>query len=203
MSRQILLGAGGHAKEALNILLQTYSESEVSLFDNTPNATDSLFGIFPIYHQVEHLRVSDTLYLGTGGIKVRILLSNLIKDVGAEWRGLCSKNTTIGTYGVVLNNVDIMDDVQISNDVRIGEGTLLNRNSNIHHDVNIGTYCEIAPSVQLLGNVTLGNQVFVGAGAIIFPEVTVGDGAIIGAGSVVTKDVLPNTKVLGNPAKSI
>ena len=49
----------------------------------------------------------------------------------------------------------------------------------------------------------IGNDVWIGARVIILPGVNVGTGAIIGAGSVVTKDVLPNSIVAGNPAKSI
>jgi acetyltransferase-like isoleucine patch superfamily enzyme len=43
----------------------------------------------------------------------------------------------------------------------------------------------------------------IGAGAIIVCGVTIGEGAMVGAGSVVTKDVTPNTLVVGNPAKPI
>jgi carbonic anhydrase/acetyltransferase-like protein (isoleucine patch superfamily) len=35
------------------------------------------------------------------------------------------------------------------------------------------------------------------------PGIRVGDGSIVGAGSVVTKDVPPNSIVVGNPAKVV
>ena len=41
----------------------------------------------------------------------------------------------------------------------------------------------------------------IGSGATILSNVTIGEGAIVGAGSVVTRDVPPNTIVVGNPAK--
>lgn len=43
----------------------------------------------------------------------------------------------------------------------------------------------------------------IGANATIICGVTIGEGAIVGAGAVVTKDVPPNAKVAGNPAKII
>ena len=41
----------------------------------------------------------------------------------------------------------------------------------------------------------------VGAGAVVLPGVTIGERAMVGAGAVVTKDVEPDTVVVGNPAR--
>ena len=43
----------------------------------------------------------------------------------------------------------------------------------------------------------------IGANATILPGVTIGQGAVVGAGAVVTKNVEPNTTVIGNPAKKV
>jgi acetyltransferase-like isoleucine patch superfamily enzyme len=43
----------------------------------------------------------------------------------------------------------------------------------------------------------------IGAGAVILPGVTVGERAMVGAGAVVTKDVPPETIVVGNPARVV
>lgn len=43
----------------------------------------------------------------------------------------------------------------------------------------------------------------IGANAVIICGVTIGENAIVGAGSVVTRDVPPNTLVVGNPARLI
>lgn len=43
----------------------------------------------------------------------------------------------------------------------------------------------------------------IGAGAVIICGVTIGENAMVGAGAVVTKDVPPNTLVVGNPARVV
>jgi UDP-2-acetamido-3-amino-2,3-dideoxy-glucuronate N-acetyltransferase len=43
----------------------------------------------------------------------------------------------------------------------------------------------------------------VGAGAIVLPGVTIGERAMVGAGAVVTRDVPPDTVVVGNPARVV
>lgn len=49
--------------------------------------------------------------------------------------------------------------------------------------------------------ITVENNVWIGGSATILGGVTIGKNAIVGAGAVVTKDVEPNTIVVGNPAR--
>jgi maltose O-acetyltransferase len=87
--------------------------------------------------------------------------------------------------------------------VRIGKGTLLGPNVQIycaeHHKEAAGRQAglEIAKPVEI------GDNAWIGGSAIILGGVSIGDGAIVGAGAVVTRDVPPNTTVVGNPARPV
>lgn len=52
-----------------------------------------------------------------------------------------------------------------------------------------------------IGPVIIGRNVMIGANATVLPGVVIGDGAVVGAGAVVTRDVPPNTRVFGVPAR--
>ena len=89
----------------------------------------------------------------------------------------------------------------ISRNVQIGENTLLNIGSQIHHNSIIGDNTVISPGAIILGNVKLGNNVFVGAGSVIKQGLTINDNTIIGMGSVVINDIPHSETWVGNPAK--
>ncbi|TIT03195.1 sugar O-acetyltransferase [Mesorhizobium sp.] len=87
--------------------------------------------------------------------------------------------------------------------VHIGKGTLLGPNVQIycaeHHKEATGRQAglEIAKPVEI------GDNAWIGGSAIILGGISIGDGAIVGAGAVVTRDVPPNTTVVGNPARPV
>lgn len=65
---------------------------------------------------------------------------------------------------------------------------------------------ELGPPQHRAGNVTrspvtIGDGVWIGTRAIILPGVTIGAGAVIAAGALVNKNVEPNTRVAGTPAR--
>ena len=53
------------------------------------------------------------------------------------------------------------------------------------------------------GRIHIKRGAYIGCNTVVCKPVTIGENAVVGPGSVVTKDVPPNTVVVGNPARVI
>lgn len=106
--------------------------------------------------------------------------------------------------------------VYIEEGVEIGDGCKIRPFVFIPTGVKIGNRVFIGPNVTFtndkypkvkgeweLKETIIEDGVSIGAGAVILPGVKIGKGAMIGAGAVVTKNIEPNTVVVGNPAKEV
>lgn len=106
--------------------------------------------------------------------------------------------------------------------VKIGKNTMISLGAKIdvhRGEVIIGDNCLITSGVKILshdgasrminiddfgnGRVIIGNNIFIGVNAVILKGVNIGDNSVIGAGTVVTRDVPPQSLVVGNPGKII
>jgi UDP-3-O-[3-hydroxymyristoyl] glucosamine N-acyltransferase len=86
-------------------------------------------------------------------------------------------------------------------DTVIGEGTKIDNQVQIGHNVTIGRHCLLAAKVALGGSLTIGDYVALGAGVGINNHVNIGDGAQITAMSGVKDDVPANGRWGGFFAK--
>jgi bifunctional UDP-N-acetylglucosamine pyrophosphorylase/glucosamine-1-phosphate N-acetyltransferase len=95
------------------------------------------------------------------------------------------KDSTLGP-GVKMGHFSYIGNAQIGAGTNIGAGTITcNYDGEKKHPTEIG------------------ENVFIGSDTMLVAPVTLGDGARTGAGAVVTKDVAPDTLVVGVPARAI
>ncbi|HEY0850246.1 MAG TPA: UDP-3-O-(3-hydroxymyristoyl)glucosamine N-acyltransferase [Bradyrhizobium sp.] len=86
-------------------------------------------------------------------------------------------------------------------DTVIGEGTKIDNQVQIGHNVTIGRHCLLAAQIGLAGSLTIGDNVAIGAKAGLNNHLKIGDGAQIAAMSAVKDDVPPGERWGGHLAR--
>jgi UDP-3-O-[3-hydroxymyristoyl] glucosamine N-acyltransferase len=109
-----------------------------------------------------------------------------------------------------LGNIVIGHDVEIGaattidratlETTRIGDGTKIDNQVQIAHNVRIGESCLICGMVGIAGSTEIGDRVLLGGGVGIADHVRIGSDAIVAAGSGVGSSIAAGAKVSGYPA---
>lgn len=107
------------------------------------------------------------------------------------------KNVKVGI------NCLIMSGVVLTSNAQLGDHVCILPNSVIHHDSTIGDYTIIGSKVIVAGGTSVGKNCYVGSGSNIMNGLLLGDCSLIGMGSNVIRNVEENSKVAGNPARSL
>lgn len=206
----IIIGAGGFAKEILDILFCEVPCNKIVFYDDVSKRdSDLLFGKFRIITDLEvarnYILSEDRRFtLGIGKPLLRAKFYEKFNELGGVFSSTISRNADIGSFDIQIGSgCNILSGVKVSSGVSIGIGCLVYYNTIITHDTTIGDFVELSPGVTLLGRSVIGDFTQVGAGAIILPDIKVGKNVVIGAGSVVTKNIADDQLVMGVPARSV
>jgi acetyltransferase-like isoleucine patch superfamily enzyme len=114
-------------------------------------------------------------------------------------------NVSIGSHSVIEHHT------KIGNNVRIHSQVFIPEFSTLEDDCWIGPHV-VLTNAKYPRSIDVKNQLHgpyieqgakIGANATILPGVRIGKNALIGAGAVVTKDVPPESVVVGNPGRVI
>lgn len=134
------------------------------------------------------------------GLRTRVWQFSVIYE-GATIGDDCNicAHTLIESDVVIGNKVTIKSGVFLWDGIRLGDSVFVGPNVTFTNDKHPRS--KIYPDSFL--RTIIEDNVSIGANATILPGILIGRGAVIGAGAVVTKDVAPNTTVLGCPARPI
>lgn len=112
-----------------------------------------------------------------------------------------------------VGRVIIQDDVEIganstidrgaNRDTMIGEGTKIDNQVQIGHNVVVGRHCVLVSQVGLSGSCTLEDFVAIGGQTGVRGHVTIGMGSQVAAVSVVSDDLPAGGRYGGTPAKPV
>ena len=100
-----------------------------------------------------------------------------------------------GAYIDMECHFDLRRDITLEKGVTIGGGSWF------YTHMVFQSVLEGAPSK--FGPITIQERSYLGANVFVLPDITVGHDAIIGARAVVTKNVSPDSIMVGNPAREI
>ncbi|MFA6275996.1 MAG: acetyltransferase [Pedobacter sp.] len=194
-----IIGAGGHAKVIIDILLASNQEIKGVWDENSTIKTvlnHPVIGNFAAFKAGIHQPV--IIAIGNNLIRNKIA-KELAVNFGIAIHPKCAISTTVnlGAGTVVMANASI------NADVIVGRHVIINTNASIDHDCEIGDFVHISPQVGLGGNVQVGEGTHIGIGASVKHGIKIGKWVTIGAGAVVIRDIPDYAVAIGNPTKII
>ena len=203
--RLVIVGAGGHGREALAIARAVNRDRDrwhvIGLVDD--GAPDNLVPVddanllgttdFLIDHGDEHV-------IAIGAPMIRRAVAERIGDA-APAIALVDPSAWLGDDVELAEGVIVHPGAICTTNVRVGLHSHVNCGVIVSHDCRIGDFVSLSPGVKLNGAVTVGDGAFLGTGAIVLPGRSIGQDAVVGAGAVVIDDVAPGATVVGVPAR--
>ena len=203
----VLIGAGGHARVVIDILLQRIQLGDnleiIGILDDSykNNEKKLLFGI-PIIEKVDKVQdLKNCEYIiAIGSNKIRRIISekyNLTYYTAIHPKAIISYEVKIEEGTVVMAGAII------NTHTKIGKHCIINTGSIIEHDCRIEEFAHISPNVAIAGGVKIGEETWIGIGSNIIQGIEIGEKTMIGAGSIVVKNIGSNVKAYGNPCREI
>lgn len=204
----LLVGAGGHCKVIIDLLLKSKEYVAVGIIDLKERIGDNVFGIpvvgtdldLPKFYK-KGLKYCFISVGSVGDSNLRAKLYGLARKVGFTFPNLIHHSALVSLQAVLGNGNYIAPGVVINAGAQIGNNCILNTGAIIEHDCKIGNFVHLSPGSIISGGVSIGDYSHVGTGSVVIQNLEIGANVIVGAGSVVTENVRKNMIAYGNPCK--
>jgi sugar O-acyltransferase (sialic acid O-acetyltransferase NeuD family) len=210
MKRIAVVGAGGQARDTAWLIEQINAHAPT--FEFVGFLVSDLGALTPHDSAVEGDESwlddndIDALALGIGSPSARHAVAARLeaKHPSIEWPQLIHPSAIVAhATNTIGRGVMISSYVVATGGCTIGDHVVLNPHVTVGHDSEIRRATVMNHAAGVSGTTRIGERVLIGTGARVLQGLRVGQGATVGAGAVVTKDVEPDTVVVGVPARRL
>lgn len=202
----VIMGAGGHGRVVLDILLSARQYQVVGFLDSNPALHGRWMDGLPILGGPSSLSelhaqgvTSAIVAIGDNGIRRQ--MAEQIERAGFELINAIHPSANLARNVNLGRNIVVSAGALVCAHCQIGDSVILNTGCIVDHETMIGTAAHVCPGGKIAGRVVIGAGAFVGIGATILQGLRIGCEAVIGGGAVVIEDVEPLTTVVGVPAR--
>lgn len=205
----VIIGAGNFGREVAWLIEDINRENEkyklLGYLDDTESLIGQKVNNYAVLGNIDYLTKINGNYdvscvIAMQDTKAREAIVEKLSWFNS-WETLVHPSAIISNNSKIGCGSIITAQNTISVDVTIGNHCLLNIGCTVGHDCIIGDYVSIMSNSTLGGKVEIKNGSYLGTSVSIVPGVRVGEFSKIGIGSVVIRNVKDRTTVMGNPAK--
>lgn len=204
----VVIGAGGHGRVVLDILLCAGQHRVVGILDADPALQGtSLYGISVLgpanlLPKLRQQKVRGAV-VAIGDNRIRRKYLAEIDAAGMDAVNAIHPSAIVSPRATLGRNVVICAGAIVCTDATIADSVILNTGSRVDHECVIQEGAHLAPGAVLAGRVQVGPDAFIGLNASVIQCRSIGASAVVGAGAVVIRDVPADARVVGVPSRPI
>ena len=210
----VIIGCGGHGREALTVIRAINEASTggmrwrfLGFVDDKPSTVNRERAdrqSAPYLGPVDWLaELPPTTYVvaGLGDPKVRRAVDLRVQEYGLQAASLVHPAAVIGLDTVAGEGFLAYAGAKVTTNVVFGRHVHLNQNSTVGHDCVFDDFVSVNPLAAVSGECHLESGVLIATTAAVLQGLRVGADSTVGAGACVVRDVPPRVVVKGVPAR--
>ena len=193
MTEIIVVGGGGHARSVIDVIESTQQFNIVGIIDKPEYKGNRVLN-YEIKYSDEDLPnlVSKgySFIIAVGQIKspdVRIELYNKLKKLNASMPVIVSSHAYVSQNSKIGEGTVVMHGAIVNVNATIGVNCIINSKALIEHDAVVEDHCHISTGAILNGGTIVKSESFIGSNSVLRENLKIKTRSVIPAGTAVLR----------------